>query len=210
MRSRMPDRAALDRARALLMDVVARDPEGPLARGLERFGSWRSLAAVVGTDWLPIGGRLSASGIRVARKNLRALGNPPGERDAIAAGEPVQLRGVAAPLPGDPGGELWRAEVIDDADGRWLADEGRDFLLGGPGGPPLLVLAQGGRLLNADRLQVGDEVAVFGIADEAPDRAGLSASPRGGLVRALRSGPTRPLLVSVIRRYDQTEHGPPQ
>jgi hypothetical protein len=46
----MPDRVALDRARALLMDVVARDPEGPLARGLERFGSWRSLAAVVGTD----------------------------------------------------------------------------------------------------------------------------------------------------------------
>ena len=30
----MPDRAALDRARALLMDVVGRDPEGALARGL--------------------------------------------------------------------------------------------------------------------------------------------------------------------------------
>ncbi|HXU62816.1 MAG TPA: hypothetical protein VN962_13995 [Polyangia bacterium] len=196
----MPDRAAVDRARALLMDVVARDPEGPLARGLESFGSWRSLAAVVGTDWLPIGGRVSASAIRVARKNLRALGSPPAERAAISAGDPVQLRGVAAPLPGDPGGELWRAAVIEDADGHWLSDEGRDFLLAGPGGPPLLVLAQGGRLLNAERLHVGDEVSVFGIADEAPDRAGLSASPRGGLVLALRSGPTRPLLVSVIRR----------
>jgi hypothetical protein len=196
----MPDRVALDRARALLMDVVARDPEGPLARGLERFGSWRSLAAVVGTDWLPIGGRLSASGIRVARKNLRALGSPPAERDGISLGEPVQLRGVTAALPGDPGGDLWRADVIEDADGRWLSDEGRDFLLASPGGPPLLVLAEGGRLLNAERLQVGDEVSVFAVADEAPDRAGLSASPRGGLVLALRSGPTRPLLVSVIRR----------
>ncbi len=204
----MPDRAALDGARALLMDVVARDPEGPLARGLERFGSWRSLAAVVGTDWLPIRGRLSASAIRVARKNLRALGSPPANRAPLAIGEPVQLSGTVGALPGDPGGDLWRAEVIDDADGRWLSDDGRDFLLAGPGLAPLLVLAPGGRLLNAERLQVGDEVAVFGIADEAPDRAGLSASPRGGLVLALRSGPTRPLLVSVIRRYDQPDDGP--
>jgi hypothetical protein len=149
---------------------------------------------------LPIGGRLSASGIRVARKNLRALGSPPAERDGISLGEPVQLRGVTAALPGDPGGDLWRSELIEDADGRWLSDEGRDFLLASPGGPPLLVLAQEGRLLNAERLQVGDEVSVFAVADEAPDRAGLSASPRGGLVLALRSGPTRPLLVSVIRR----------
>jgi hypothetical protein len=204
----MPDRAAVERARALLLDVVARDPEGPLARGLERFGSWRSLAAVVGTDWLPVAGRLSASGLRVARRNLRVLGSPPVERGAAPLGEPVQRRGMARALPGDPGGELWRAELVDDAGGRWLSDEGRDFLLAG-GDAPFLVLAEGGRLLNAERLQVGDEVAVFGVADEAPDRAGLSASPRGGLVRALRSGPTRPLLVSVIRRYDQGEqHGP--
>lgn len=190
----------MDRARALLMDVVARDPDGPLARGLERFGSWRSLAAVVGTDWLPISGRSSASGVRVARKNLRALGSPPATGGAVSIGEPVQLRGRVAALPGDPGGAIWRAEVIDDADGRWLSDEGRDFLL--EAGAPLLVLAQGGRLLNAECLQVGDEVSVFGILDEAPDRAGLSASPRGGLVLGLRSGATRPLLVSVIRRYD--------
>ena len=204
----MPDRAALDRARALLMDVVARDPEGPLARGLERFGSWRSLAALVGTDWLPVGGRGSATGVRVARKNLRALGSPPPE-GPLAIGEPVQLRGVAAALPGDPGGQLWRSEVVDDPDGRWLSDDGRDFLLIGSGTAPVLILAEAGRLLNAEGLQVGDEVAVFGIADEAPDRAGLSAAPRGGLVPALRSGPTRPLLVSLIRRYDQgQEHGP--
>jgi hypothetical protein len=198
----MPDRAAMDRARALLLDVVSRDPEGPLARGLERFGSWRSLAAVVGTDWLPIAGRLSATGVRVARKNLRALGSPPAE-GPLAIGEPVQLRGTAAALPGDRGGQLWRAAVIDDADGRWLLDEGRDFLLVGAGPAPVLILAEAGRLLNAENLQVGDEVSVFGIADEAPDRAGLSVAPRGGLIPAVRSGPTRPLLVSLIRRYDQ-------
>jgi hypothetical protein len=232
----MPDRLAVDRARALLMDVAARDPEGPLARGLERFGSRRSLAAVVGTDWLPIGGRLTASAIRVARRNLRVLGSPPAELGQVVLGEPVQLQGLATPLPGDGVRELWHAEVVDDADGRWFSDEGRDFLLvgrdawtelglaqrspsrEGPGTlrgfPPrmpgvALVLAAGGRLLNAERLQVGDEVSVFGTADEAPDRAGLAAAPRGGLVPALRSGTTRPLLVSVIRRYDQPSHGPP-
>jgi hypothetical protein len=204
----MPDRAALERARALLMDVAARDPDGPLARGLERFGSWRSLAGIVGTAWLPINGRLTASAIRVARQNLRVLGSPPSELGRVTPGEPVQLQGVTAPLPGDPGRELWRAEVVDDAHGRWFADKGRDFLLAGPKGGVALVLAAGGRLLNAERLQVGDEVFVFGTADEAPDRAGLSAAPRGGLVPALRSGTTRPLLVSVIRRYDQQRHGP--
>ena len=204
----MPDRGALDRARALLFDIVARDPDGPLAHGLDRFGSWRSLAAVVGTDWLPIAGRVSGSAMRVARRNLRVLGSPAAEIGAVAVGEAVQLDGIVAPLPGDPGGALWRAEVIDDADGHWLSDEGRDFLLVGKSAP-VLVLADGGRLLNAEGLHVGDEVAVFGTADEAPDAAGLSGSPRGGLVLALRSGPTRPLLVSVIRRYDRDRDGPP-
>lgn len=204
----MPDRAALDRARVLLFDVVARDPEGPLARGLERFGSWRSLAAVVGTEWLPLGPRSTVSGIRVARRNLRALGAAPVEFARVVLGDPVQLVGVASALPGDAGGQLWRAEELEDADGRWLSDEGRDFVLRGAQGGAALVLAEGGRLLNAERLHVGDQVAVFGIADEAPDRAGLSASPRGGLALALRSGPTRPLLVSVIRRYDQRDDAP--
>ncbi|HVV16108.1 MAG TPA: hypothetical protein VHH90_02810 [Polyangia bacterium] len=199
----MPDRIALDRARALLSDIVARDPDGPLARGLDRFGSWRSLAAVVGTDWLPIGGRLSASGLRVARRNLRVLGSPVAEFAAATVGEAVQVGGIVAPLPGNPGGGLWRAEVIEDADGRWLSDEGRDFLLVDRGSR-VLVLADRGRLVNAESLHVGDEVAVFGIADEAPDAAGLSGSLRGGRGLALRSGPTRPLLVSVIRRYDRS------
>ena len=205
----MPDRAAVERARGLLMDVVARDPDGPLARGLERFGSWRSLAAVVGTDWLPISGRLTASAIRVARRNLRVLGGgPASELGQAAVGEAVQLQGRATALPGDGLRELWRAATVEDADGRWFSDEGRDFLLEGARGGMALVLAEGGRLLNAERLQVGDEVSVFGTADEAPDRAGLAATPRGGLVPALRSGTTRPLLVSVIRRYDQESHGP--
>jgi hypothetical protein len=204
----MPDRVSVERARALLMDVVARDPDGPLALGLERFGSLRSLAAVVGTDWLPLGGRLTASAIRVARRNLRVLGSPATEPNQVVLGEPVQLRGLASPLPGDGLRELWRAETVEDADGRWFSDEGRDFLLTGAQGGMALVLAEGGRLLNAERLQVGDEVSVFGTADEAPDRAGLAAAPRGGMVPALRSGTTRPLLVSVIRRYDQGSHGP--
>ncbi len=83
-------------------------------------------------------------------------------------------------------------------------------MLRGEGGKATLVLAEGGRLVNADRLSEGDEVAVFGLPGEAPDRLGIAGAAygRGGLCTALRSGPRHPLLVSVIRRYDQGNDGP--
>ena len=136
--------------------------------------------------------------MRVARRNLRVLGSPAAELGAVAIGEVVQLGGVVAPLPGDPGGALWRAEVIDDADGHWLSDEGRDFLLVAKAAP-VLVLAEGGRLLNAEGLHVGDEVAVFGTVDEAPDAAGLSgvSARRSGAGAAVRAD------APVARECDQ-------
>ena len=83
-------------------------------------------------------------------------------------------------------------------------------MLRGAAGRPTLVLADGGRLVNAERLTEGDEVAVFGLPGEAPDRVGIAGAAygRGGLCAALRSGPRHPLLVSVIRRYDQGNDGP--
>jgi len=219
-RRQLPGRDALERARALLVEVAAIDSDGPLARGLRRFGSWRSLAAVVGTDWLPLPRRPSASTARIIRQRLRALGAEP----AIAAGTgttattaelpdsdgPVQLRGTCARLPDGPSGELWRAAVVEDEAGLWAVDEGNDFVLRGEGGKATLVLAEGGRLVNADRLTEGDQVAVFGLPGEAPDRVGIAGAAygRGGLCAALRSGPRHPLLVSVIRRYDQGNDGP--
>jgi hypothetical protein len=220
-RRQLPGRDALERARALLAEVAAIDSDGPLARGLGRFGSWRSLAAVVGTDWLPLPRRASASTARIIRQRLRALGADP----STAAGAPgtgattaelpdsdgpVQLRGTCVRLRDGSGGDLWRASVVEDDAGLWAVEEGNDFVLRRDGGKATLVLAEGGRLVNADRLIEGDEVVVFGLPGEAPDRVGIAGAAfgRGGLCAALRSGPRHPLLVSVIRRYDQGNDGP--
>jgi len=218
-RRQLPGRDALERARGLLVEVAAIDSDGPLARGLRRFGSWRSLAALVGTDWLPLPRRASASTARIIRQRLRALGGDPSTAAAnsgtmtaeLPAGdEPVQLRGTCARLLGEQGGWLWRSSVVEDDTGLWAVEEGSDFLLRSASGKATLVLADGGRLLNADLLTEGDEVAVFGLPGEAPDRVGIAgaAHGRGGLCAALRSGPGHPLLVSVIRRYDQGNDGP--
>ena len=213
-RRRLPTRDALERARLLLQEAVVRDPGGRLGRGLTRFGSWRSLAAVIDTDWLPLPRRSSVAMRRVVRQRLRALGNDPLPFDATTAlpgGEPVQLQGTCAPLSGDgPEATLWRAEVVDEAGELWAVDEGSDFLLRAADGTRALIAAEAGRLVNADRLHAGDQVAVFGLGDQAPDRAGLAPSPhgRGGLGPAVRSGPRHPLLVSVIRRYDQEDDAP--
>lgn len=210
-RRQLPGRDALERARALLVEVAAIDSDGPLARGLGRFGSWRSLAAVVGTDWLPLPRRAAASTARIIRQRLRALGADPATAELPDSDEPVQLRGICARLPDGRNGCLWRASVVgDDTGGLWAVEEGSDFVLRGAGGKSTLVLADGGRLVNADLLTEGDEVAVFGLPGEATDRVGIAggAYGRGGLVAALRSGPRHPLLVSVIRRYDQGNDGP--
>ena len=109
------------------------------------------------------------------------------------------------------GGELWRASVVEDDAGLWAVEEGDDFVLRGDDGKATLVLAEGGRLVNADRLTEGDEVAVFGL----PGRGARSPSesparPTAVAVCAPRFAPVRkhPLLVSVIRRYDQGNDGP--
>jgi hypothetical protein len=215
-RRRVPGAAALDRARRLLIDAAARDPSGPLAAGLAHFDSWESLAAIAETPWLSPARRPSAVALRRARQRLRLLGSAP-STFAAAAGlgsvEPIHLRGICAPLPGHHAGdELWHRGIVEDDSGRWMVDEGRDFVLTGGDGATALVLAAGGRLVNAGGLHPGDEVSVFGFADEAPDATGLARSPhgRGGQTLALRSGSELPLLVGLLRRYDRADDGPPQ
>lgn len=201
----------MEQVRALLMEVAATDPDGLLARGLARFGSWRALAAVVGTDWLPLPRRRAAPLAPLVRRRLRALGAEPAAGPAAelaAAGGPLQLRGTCERL-GGTARDLWRATLVEDDTGLWAVEQGEDFVLRGADGRTALVLCEGGRLVNAERLQAGDEVAVFGLGGLAPAPAGLAgAYCRGGLVPALRSDSSHPLLVSVIRRYDQEDHGP--
>ena len=200
----------MERVRALLMEVAATDPEGLLGQGLARFGSWRALAAVVGTDWLPLPRGRAAPLAPLVRRRLRALGAAPAPGPAAelaAAGEPLQLRGTCE-RQGGAAGDLWPATAVEDDADLWAVEEGEDFVLRGGDGRAALVLCDGGRLVNAGRLQPGDEVAVFGIGGLAPDPAGLAgAYGRGGLIPALRSDSSHPLLVSVIRRYDQEDHG---
>ena len=121
----------------------------------------------------------------------------------MPAGEgPVHLQGTCAALSGGWGGApLWSVETVVAADGsRQLAEQGDDFLLSLPDGDAVRVLADGGHLVSADVLRIGDAVSVFGFADETADRSGLgpSAHGRGGLVRALRSGSELPLLVCPL------------
>ena len=211
-RWRVPGRTAVEWARMLLIDGAARDPAGALGRGVARFGSWRSLAAITQTEWLRLPRRTSDSALRIARQGLRRLGAEPISFAAAAesTGELVSVRGTCAPLPDDRrAGQLWRTETVEAGGERWIEEAGRDFVLRAATGVAVVLVADG-RLVNAERLHVGDEVIVFGVADETPDGAGLGggAPGRGGMILALRSGPRHPLLVSVIRRYDQEDHGP--
>ena len=120
---------------------------------------------------------------RIARRRLRVLASRPLAYAAFAA-----LRAGDGPMP--PARALrvaarprrapvWRTEERDDAaDGRLLIEEGHDFLLSVDGGD-VYVLSKGGHLASAATLRAGDEVSVFGFADEVPDRWGLApALPR--------------------------------
>ncbi len=208
-RRRLPSTAALDRARALLLDIASRDRSGPLASALAHFESWESLAALAETPWLSPARRLSGLAMRRVRHRLRLLGSEPSTTTAALAeglDEPIHLRGICAPLGAqDARVDLWRREILEDEAGRWVVEEGRDFGLALDGGATALVRAAGGRLVNATRVRAGDRVSVFGFADEVPDPIGLARSPngRGGLIVVMRSGSELPLLVSLIKRYDQ-------
>jgi hypothetical protein len=110
---------------------------------------------------------------------------------------------VCARLPGTAArDELWRARAEDDAGGRWLVEDGNDFLLSDPDGAVVQVLAAGGRLLGGSVLRAGAEASVFGFVDHVPDVAGLGPTRRRGAVMpALRGDTELPLLVGLFERY---------
>jgi hypothetical protein len=197
MVSKVPAPGALSRARAWLLEVV------PDALG--SFDSWTSLACICESGWLAPLRRPTTAMARVARRRLRVLASRPLTYAAFAAlraGEgPVHLRGRCASLPGQGASPLWRTEERDDAaEGRLVIEEGHDFLLSIDGGD-VYVLSKGGHLASVAPLHAGDEVSVFGFADEIPDRWGLAPAlhGRGGLLPAVRSGSELPLLLTQVR-----------
>jgi hypothetical protein len=199
--TKFPEPGTLAAARALLLELAP-------SIGAVPFDSWTSLATICETGWLPAARRPSAAQARVTRRRLRVLATAPLSFAAFArlqAGEgPVHVRGTCAPLSAsDSDAPVWSVEAVaaDAAQGpRQLVEQGSDFLLSLPDGQVVRVLAEGGHLVSADVLRIGDAVSVFGFADETADRAGLGPSPhgRGGLVRALRSGAELPLLVCPL------------
>ena len=204
-RRRFPDAGSLARARALVLEAGVELP----------FSDWASLATLWGTAWLPVTRHPSPAAARALRRRLGRLGRlAPEPRTLAVAGagkrvaDLVHVRGRCAALPGRAAApELWRATTVRDETGSWLVEEGWDFLLTDAEGRRAYVLAPEAYLVNAEVLVAGDEVSVYGFLDLVPDRAGLarSASGRGGLAPGLRAGPELPLLVSLIKRYDQND-----
>jgi hypothetical protein len=199
--SKFPPPGSLSWARAVLLGLAPL----PLANS---FDDWASLASICDTGWLLANHRPSIATARIARRRLRALGTLPVSFAAFAAlrpGDgPVHLRGTCAALPGHGAARaLWRLDVSERADiGLALIEEGNDFVLSVDGGGEVYVLSNGGHLVSGAPLQVGDAVSVFGFADAIPDAIGLtaSASGRGGLIRAIRSGSELPMLVTHVVR----------
>ena len=194
--SKVPAPGALSRARTWLLEAV---PEAA-----EAFDSWRSLASICDSGWLAPLRRPSTSMARVARRRLRVLASRPLGHEAFSAlraGDgPVHLRGRCAALPGHGDAPIWRTEERDDdAEGRLLIEEGNDFFLSVDGGQ-IYVLSNGGHLTSTAPLRAGDEVSVFGFADEVPDRWGLAPGlhGRGGMLTAIRSGSELPLLLTRV------------
>jgi hypothetical protein len=198
-----PSAGAIARARALVLDAGVKLP----------IQDWSSLATLCDTAWLPTTRRVSPAAARAARRRLYPLSSPPtpvAATHAMARGELVHVRGVATDLPGRSAhSALWRTRTVRASDGVWLVEEGSDFLLLDSAGGRIVVLAEGGHLVDGATLQAGDPVSVFGVLDDVPDRAGLArgAPGRSGLVPALRSGEQQPLLLSHLRRYDQKDVG---
>ena len=196
--SKLPAPGALARARAWLLEAA---PDARVS-----FDSWASLACIVDSGWLAPLRRPSTAMARIARRRLLVLASRPLSYTAftaLRAGDgPVHLRGRCTAIAGQGAPPIWRTEEQDDAvEGRVLIEEGHDFLLSIDGGD-VYVLSSGGHLASAAPLQAGDEVSVFGFADEVPDRLRMASAPhgRGGLLPAIRSGSELPLLLTHVVR----------
>jgi hypothetical protein len=85
---------------------------------------------------------------------------------------------------------------------RFAVEEGHDFFLSDEkGGQTACVIVARGHLVNADVLDVGDRVSVFGFTDETTRGAFLGdALERRARSLALRAGDDLPLL---LRRLAQ-------
>jgi hypothetical protein len=209
--SRGPEPLALARLRELLRDIATTET---LRAALEGFGEWRSLAALCGTQWAAGARRSSATTRRVLQRRLRALAAAPisvEEARALPFGSPVHLRGTIRPLvpavrdgAGSEGGlktHIWSHSAMNTDNVRFELEVGHDFfLVEEKGAQTACVIAARGHLLDADALQAGDCVSVFGFVDVTAQPTRATPFERGPRSLAVRAGDDVPL---ILRRLAQ-------
>jgi hypothetical protein len=207
--SRAPEPLALARLRELLLDVTLGGSEH-LRAALEGFETWRALAPLVGTEWAAGARRSSVAARRVLERRLRALGVAPvpvSAATALPVGAAVHVRGTirpAAPITPFIGGltshigHIWSHGATNTDNVRLEVEEGHDFFLTDEEGQTARVIAARGHLLDADALDAGDVVSVFGFTDRVADR--------GGPALALRAGDDLPLLLRARAQEGRGEH----
>jgi hypothetical protein len=197
-----PAPQALARLRALLLDAAT---GGALERqALEPFESWQDLAALLGSEWSDGVLRGSVAARRVLARRMRTLGAAAisvARAGELPSGAPVHLRGAARPV--SPSrlnahiSHIWSRSAMTADNVRITVEEGHDFFLVEEGGAAVRVIAARGYLLNADSLDAGDRVSVFGFIDQAPAPPGVESRAATQLV--VRAGDDVPLLVRRLR-----------
>jgi hypothetical protein len=199
-----PAPQALARLRALLLDAAS--GAGLLPRqALESFQSWQDLAALLGSEWSDGLLRSSVAARRVLARRLRGLGAAPvpiARAAELPAGTPIHLRGTARPvLPSRLNAHIshiWSRSAMTGDNVRTTVEEGHDFFVVDGEGATARVIAARGYLLNADLLQAGDLVSVFGFTDTAPAASGVDS--RAASLLAVRAGDDVPLIVQRLQR----------
>ncbi len=207
-----PEPLALARLRELLLEVASGGSD-QLREGLAGFRSWRSLATLCGTEWTAGARRSSAGARRVLQRRLRVLGSAPisiARAAELAPGSPVHVRGTIRPLlPVDRGSEgglkshIWSHSAMNTDNVRVAVEEGHDFFLtDDEDGETACVIVARGHLINADTLDAGDRVSVFGFADRTPIAWRPDRLDRRAEHPAVRAGDDLPLLIRGLGRED--------
>jgi hypothetical protein len=220
-----PEPLALARLRELLREVASGGSD-QLREGLAGFRSWRSLATLCGTEWTVGARRSSAAARRVLQRRLLALGAAPlsvARAAALPPGSPVHVRGTIRTsrtrrpaLPAGPAGSvdragsegglkshIWSHSAMNTDNVRAEVEEGHDFFLTDEkDGETACVIVARGHLINADGLEVGDRVSVFGFADRTPIAWRPDRLDRRAEHPAVRAGDDLPLLIRRLGRED--------
>jgi hypothetical protein len=206
--SKAPEPLALTRLRELLLDVAAGSGDG-LREALEGFRSWSSLASLCGTEWIAGARRSSMAARRVLQRRLRVLGARPvtvAQAAELPIGSAVHVRGLirAAASPagseGGPKSHIWFHSTTYTDNVRVVVEQGHDFFLtcevGGDRAATRVVVARG-HLVNAEELEEGHRVSVFGFTDRMAGRGAARRDPmdRGATGLCVRSGDDLPLIV---------------